>query len=212
MTTTRGIRNNNPGNIRKGKDKWQGLAKEQPDASFCTFIDPTWGIRAIARILITYQDKHGTENVAEIISRWAPNTENDTQSYINTVCREIKRASNTHFDCHKYADLAPLIAAIISVECAGYRYPAAVLSRGLVLAGVVAPKPPIVAAPQVKAATVAAGLTTASALADQINQFTPAVETVTSLATYAPLAVAILAIGAVGWFIWREIQQRRVGL
>ena len=32
----RGIRNNNPLNIRRSKDQWQGLRAQQTDASFCT--------------------------------------------------------------------------------------------------------------------------------------------------------------------------------
>ena len=33
----RGIRNNNPLNIRRSKDQWQGLRAQQTDASFCQF-------------------------------------------------------------------------------------------------------------------------------------------------------------------------------
>ena len=59
MTTPnpRGIRNNNPGNIRRNGDPWQGLAKEQNDREFFTFKSAVYGIRALARLLITYQDK-----------------------------------------------------------------------------------------------------------------------------------------------------------
>ena len=43
MTIPRGIRNNNPGNIRHGND-WQGISKEQPDPAFCTFVSPEYGL------------------------------------------------------------------------------------------------------------------------------------------------------------------------
>ena len=76
---SRGIRNNNPGNIRRSKDKWQGAAKEQPDKNFVTFTSPVWGIRAIARILIRYQDNYGCDTVAKHIARWAPPSENMRQ-------------------------------------------------------------------------------------------------------------------------------------
>ena len=36
MAIPRGIRNNNPGNIRHS-DQWKGLTPEQPDPDFCTF-------------------------------------------------------------------------------------------------------------------------------------------------------------------------------
>lgn len=50
----RGERNNNPGNIRHGS-KWQGLSAEQTDKDFCQFISPEYGIRAIYKLLQTYQ-------------------------------------------------------------------------------------------------------------------------------------------------------------
>ena len=39
----RGIRNNNPLNIRRGKDQWQGLRAQQTDASFCQFESLDYG-------------------------------------------------------------------------------------------------------------------------------------------------------------------------
>lgn len=33
----RGIRNNNPGNLRRTKDPWQGLAETQTDLEFFVF-------------------------------------------------------------------------------------------------------------------------------------------------------------------------------
>ena len=80
---TRGIRNNNPGNIEKSKNnKWQGMAESQPDKRFITFTSPEWGIRAIARILINYKDKYDLDTVKKIISRWAPPSENNTGAYV----------------------------------------------------------------------------------------------------------------------------------
>jgi hypothetical protein len=35
--TPRGIRNNNPGNLRRNSDPWQGLAERQGDVEFFTF-------------------------------------------------------------------------------------------------------------------------------------------------------------------------------
>ena len=47
----RGIRNNNPLNIRRSKDQWQGLRKEQTDPSFCQFENLAYGWRAAFRLL-----------------------------------------------------------------------------------------------------------------------------------------------------------------
>ena len=54
----RGIRNNNPGNIRKSNVKWQGLAAEQTDGAFYQFTRPEYGIRALCRVA----KKHHEEN------------------------------------------------------------------------------------------------------------------------------------------------------
>ena len=69
---TRGLRNNNPGNIRKSATAWQGLSPTQTDASFFQFISPEYGIRALATILGTYMKNYGLVTVSDIISRWAP--------------------------------------------------------------------------------------------------------------------------------------------
>ncbi len=83
----RGIRNNNPGNIRLNKIKWQGAADDQMDGEFVQFSDPVWGIRALARVLRTYQKKHNLTTITDIINRWAPPSENDSQSYVDHVSK-----------------------------------------------------------------------------------------------------------------------------
>lgn len=87
-TKTRGLRNNNPGNIRHGA-KWTGLAPEQPDPAFATFTDAVFGIRALNKILRTYTTKYGLTTVRGIVSRWAPPNENDTDSYVEHVARVV---------------------------------------------------------------------------------------------------------------------------
>lgn len=86
----RGIRNHNPGNIRRSNDPWQGLAPEQTDPDFFQFTAPEWGYRALMKTLQTYRRKHGLRTIAEMISRWAPANENDTAAYIRSVCQEIQ--------------------------------------------------------------------------------------------------------------------------
>ena len=90
--TPRGIRNNNPGNIDYNPSvKWQGLADppREPEGRFCRFAAPKWGIRAIARLLITYQDQHDLNTVRGIINRWAPPIENDSDAYVNAVASSL---------------------------------------------------------------------------------------------------------------------------
>ena len=84
----RGIRNNNPLNIRRGKDQWQGLRAQQTDASFCQFESLDYGWRAAFYLLTrTYYHKYRLYTIRMIISKWAPPQENLTATYIENVCR-----------------------------------------------------------------------------------------------------------------------------
>lgn len=82
---TRGIRNNNPANIRLGC-KWKGLAENQTDKEFCQFVSMKWGVRALLVTLHTYVVKHHLHTVREIITRWAPPSDgNNTEKYIECI-------------------------------------------------------------------------------------------------------------------------------
>ena len=84
---SRGLRNNNPLNIRHSKDKWQGKALKQTDMSFVQFKSRVYGYRAAFKILHTYITK-GKDTIGKIIAKWAPSSDgNNTQSYINYVSR-----------------------------------------------------------------------------------------------------------------------------
>lgn len=112
---TRGVRNNNPGNIRKG-EKWQGLAPSQTDADFAQFISSYWGIRALAKTLKTYQSKHGLTTIAGIVARWAPPNENDTGAYIASVAKRTGLDKDAPVDFNNPLTLAAVTRAIIHHE------------------------------------------------------------------------------------------------
>lgn len=118
MSVPRGIRNHNPGNIdRDPKNKWQGLAKDQSsDPRFCVFTSPSYGIRAIARTLISYQDKYDLDTVRKLIGRWAPPKENDTDAYVQTVAKACGVHADEVISTHQYAVLKPLVESIIRHE------------------------------------------------------------------------------------------------
>ena len=84
----RGIRNNNPLNIRVGND-WQGEAFVSRDPSFETFSHSKFGFRAGAKILRNYQSIHGLNTVREMIYRFAPKNENDSDNYARFVAKGI---------------------------------------------------------------------------------------------------------------------------
>ncbi len=85
----RGIRNNNPLNIRQSNCKWVGLAKVQNDKQFCQFEAMEWGWRAAFVLLCrTYYALYHFYTIRSIVQRWAPrNDHNDTDAYIAHVCR-----------------------------------------------------------------------------------------------------------------------------
>ena len=90
LTLPRGVRNNNPLNIRENQysdSDWIGERITDDDKSFEEFTKPEYGIRAAARILNTYQ-RRDVVTLADIIATWAPPTENNTESYINSVSRK----------------------------------------------------------------------------------------------------------------------------
>ena len=84
----RGIRNNNPLNIRRGKDQWKGLRAQQQDAAFCQFETLEYGWRAAFHLLTrTYYHKYRLYTIRKIIGKWAPPGENQTEAYIRNVSR-----------------------------------------------------------------------------------------------------------------------------
>lgn len=130
----RGIRNNNPLNIRKTVTKWRGLSLEQADPDFFQFIAMEWGIRAACKIIQTYVNKYHLSSVREIIYRWAPPSDgNDTEAYVRSVCRTSVFPPDMCIDATDRDKLFQLLYRMIKVEC-GYALPAEIVHRGITLA------------------------------------------------------------------------------
>lgn len=119
--TPRGIRNNNPLNIRKGS-KWKGERPTQTDRAFEEFVSMEYGIRAGFIILRKYMsgyfgltEKFNT--IAKIINRWAPPIENNSKAYVETVSKMtgIPRDQRLSFDNKKI--MVDIVDAMIHVEC-----------------------------------------------------------------------------------------------
>ncbi len=126
----RGLRNNNPGNLRKSSAPWQGETVGS-DPSFSSFATPEAGIRALGKNLLTYQDTHGLNTVQGIISRWAPATENDTGSYVNAVARAAGVSPDAPIDLRNPETLKAVTAAIIKHENGKQPYADGTLDAGL---------------------------------------------------------------------------------
>ena len=88
--TPRGIRLNNPCNIRHGQGRFIGEMEHSKDNEFRQFKTMFYGIRAALHLLIkTYYYLHRLRTMRGIIKRWAPSNENNTQAYINAMCKEV---------------------------------------------------------------------------------------------------------------------------
>lgn len=83
---TRGMRNNNPFNIRKSDNNWYGKISGT-DNEFETFDTPIHGYRAGLVLLRTYYTKYHCNTIRSVIVRFAPATENNTDSYIKFLCK-----------------------------------------------------------------------------------------------------------------------------
>lgn len=130
----RGIRNNNPGNIRWGC-AWKGLKVDgkQQDKEFCVFIAPEYGIRAMAKILMNYRDIYKICTVGGIIHRWAPPSENNTVEYTNHVSKELGVDADETIDVSNKNVMLKLIKAIVKHENGVNPYSDETITKGISL-------------------------------------------------------------------------------
>lgn len=117
----RGIRNNNPLNIRKGNN-WKGERPNQKDRAFEEFVSMEYGIRAGFIILRKYiSGYNGLTNkfntIELIVRRWAPPTENATQKYIDFVAKDMGISPRLRLSFGNKNQMVNLVYAMIFVEC-----------------------------------------------------------------------------------------------
>lgn len=84
---TRGIRNNNPFNIKNSANTWLGKipASQKKDKTFEEFVNIEFGLRAGIKLLRKYIVDYGLVTPYEIINRFAPSSENNTVNYVKYV-------------------------------------------------------------------------------------------------------------------------------
>lgn len=182
-TLPRGIRNNNPGNIRHG-DPWQGLdpCSRQLDKDFAVFTSAGHGIRALARVLIAYQDKHNLNTVRGIIGRWAPPNENNTAAYVSQVARAMGVSPDARINVHDYAVMHPLAESIIRHEngagplkTENTWYDDTTITEGLKMAGIVDTTKTVLATPEGKAGAVAVSAGGGAAVIGTLAEIGPSI-------------------------------------
>lgn len=224
---TRGVRNHNPGNIRRVRGTtWQGQASAQTDAEFVTFVSAEMGVRALVRTLLTYNKAHGLKSVRAIINRWAPpngrangrSYTQNTGAYVDAVARELGRALGQTINVDAALDvdscriMRPLVVAIIAHENAGYRYADRVIDEGLRLAGIadIAPRS-LLSSGEVKGALISAPLAIVSAV-EVVDTFGKARDQLMPAASMSPLVqalIVILSLAGCAVVIWSRFSRQK---
>lgn len=116
MKLPRGIRNNNPLNIRVG-NAWVGEVEHPTDNQFEQFTTMVYGLRAGFIILRRYIERYHFNTIEGIISRWAPNNENNTGRYILAVSSMMGIAPTEKISFADEGNMTALVAAMVKVEC-----------------------------------------------------------------------------------------------
>lgn len=225
----RGIRNNNPGNIEWGSP-WQGLVPEsqRTDPRFCQFETPADGIRAIARTLITYQDKRKArdgsriDSILEVIERWAPPEDNNpTEAYAVQIAVWIEGVNHDDevIDMQNFDHIRPIVEGIIRHECGvgphkniNTWYPDEVVEEGLRRAGVVRRQSVSVAKESAVPATVAvAGVAQVADVLPDVSNAMQNAEANLNSGNTLQMIVGLVTIGIAGYIAYQRYKAIKAG-
>ncbi|MGO4770414.1 hypothetical protein ACEN2I_02035 [Flavobacterium sp. W22_SRS_FK3] len=116
---TRGVRNNNPGNLVLTSIAWQGKIpnKQNTDGHFEQFTEVKYGIRAMLRDL-TNDISKGKNTIRKLITEYAPPSENNTEQYINIICKAVGLSADQTIQIIDAKFYLVIARAIIKHECA----------------------------------------------------------------------------------------------
>ncbi len=112
----RGYRNNNPLNLRISSDRWLGKVADNTDGVFEQFSEMKYGYRAAIKTIRNYITRYGCRTIADIVSRWAPASENNTAAYIANVSRRSGIASTATIDAHSEEQITKIVYAMAISE------------------------------------------------------------------------------------------------
>lgn len=113
---SRGLRNRNPGNIRRSGSRFRGEVVPGRDASFKEFETMAWGYRAMFVLLDGYRRRHALSTIRQFITRYAPPSENFTDGYIRFVARTAGIDADIPLDTRSPRDMIPLVCAMSEIE------------------------------------------------------------------------------------------------
>ena len=113
---SRGLRNSNPGNIRISSVVYRGEVQPSQDRAFKQFKTMAYGYRAMFVLLYTYRKKNGCDTLRQMINRYAPPVENDTDSYVKNVAKWAGIDADTPLDTTGEEVMVPVVSAMSRVE------------------------------------------------------------------------------------------------
>lgn len=116
----RGIRNNNPLNLRISNNPWRGKVYDGQDPAFEEFTSMVYGIRAAMINIRTIINRRiravGKCTLQDIINVWAPPSDgNNTRSYVQQVANAVGIATNVNIYFHPDI-IIPIVVAMCNVE------------------------------------------------------------------------------------------------
>lgn len=114
----RGLRNNNPLNIRVSSTPWQGKVTENTDGAFEQFISLEYGIRAGLVNIRTYIKRDRLDTISDIIPKWAPALDgNDVRAYVRLVSNKSGVPATRRLSYNDRYELCRIVWAMAWVEC-----------------------------------------------------------------------------------------------
>lgn len=113
---SRGLDNNNPGNIRRSRVRYKGERVPSSDPEFRQFESVEWGYRAIFMLLYTYYLRHGCRTLRQMIDRYAPPSENPTSAYLRFVAERSGVMPDYVIDITNRALMIEIVSAISYFE------------------------------------------------------------------------------------------------
>lgn len=127
---TSGYKGCNPLNVRASSDKWRGSIG-QSDNGYVIFSTPMDGIRAAATVIKNYGTKYGINTVRDIVSRYAPASENPTDDYIANVCKGTGYQPDEKLDTKNPEVLKKLVTAMMKQEIGDVPYSEETINEGV---------------------------------------------------------------------------------
>ena len=113
---SRGLRNCNPGNIRRSKVHYLGEVRPSQDSDFKQFDSMAYGYRAMFVLLDSYRRRYALNTLRQMLNRYAPPSENFTEGYIRFVSQKTGILPDEELNTRSERDMVPIISAMSEIE------------------------------------------------------------------------------------------------